>query len=170
MIKKQSVFAVSQQIVLIHNRTSGICGSVLVRAKRQSLSLPVDQIGTDGMSPVHVFPFRSVRIALMVQMVDTIRIDQPTRIVAPACCHVKMQLRPERIDCLRFLRILKDPIQISLIIPDDLQFFIFIRRYIFVCIIIAVRNTKADRNFIDFLSIHVEVQKDFFFLGIYGEP
>ena len=67
----------------------------LVRAQCDRQVLPVDQIGADGVPPVHRSPDGILRMMLIEQMIFPVRIDKTIRIIRPHFWGRKMNFRPE---------------------------------------------------------------------------
>ncbi len=73
----------SQTIILIQNSCPGKSRSLFI-GKQNILRLRIRQeITSTGMSPVHVLPPDSVRIMLMVNVINSIVINQPIGIIEP---------------------------------------------------------------------------------------
>src|SRR5947199_3764765 len=58
---------------------------------------PMDQIGTDGVTPVNLCVERTVRIVLVEEVILPLPLDQPVRIIHPVRWWQEMVVRPMRI-------------------------------------------------------------------------
>ena len=83
-IKSQnSPRSIASHILLINNRTAGKDMSQCITGNSRRQVFPMHKISADGMSPMHISPFGTVRVVLKVQMIFSIFIDQPVGIIHP---------------------------------------------------------------------------------------
>ena len=57
----------------------------------------MDEVTTDGVAPVHVAPFPSVRVVLVEEVIFTIVIDESVGVIDPAALGAEMKLWAERL-------------------------------------------------------------------------
>ena len=90
-----TVFRKSAAVIFIVCHTSGVHRSDLIRVQCDRLMLPVNQVFRYCMTPVHRSPYNVIWVMLIIQMPDTIDINQSVRIVVPVFLRCKMNLWSE---------------------------------------------------------------------------
>ena len=84
-IKSQNTpCSVTGYILLIDNRAARKDMSQCVTGNSWFQMFPMHQVFTDRMSPMHISPFRTIRVILKIQMIFSIFIHQPVSIIHPA--------------------------------------------------------------------------------------
>ena len=82
--RNQRIFAKTGAVVEVDHRTAGINMAEGVAGDGRFELVPVQEIGAHGVPPVHVAPFRTVGVVLIVKMVFTVFVDEAVRVVHPA--------------------------------------------------------------------------------------
>ena len=90
-----TVFRKSAAVIFIVCHTSGVHRTDLIRVQCDRLMLPVNQVFRYCMTPVHRSPYNVIWVMLIIQMPDTIDINQSVRIVVPVFLRCKMNLWSE---------------------------------------------------------------------------
>lgn len=62
------------------------------RLQRDRLLLPMHQVGTGGMAPVHRVPLESVRVVLVVEVVETVVVQGRVDVVHPSAARAEVVL------------------------------------------------------------------------------
>jgi len=98
--------SVTGYIFLIDNRATGKDMSQCIAGDSWFQMFPMHQVFADRMSPMHISPFRAVRIILKIQMIFSIFIHQSVGIIHPAIERSMMENRTElfcigSIKCIR---------------------------------------------------------------------
>ena len=75
--------SITGHILLIDNGTPGEDMPQCVTGNGRSQMFPVHQVFADRMSPMHISPFGTVRVILIIQMIFSIFINQSVSIVHP---------------------------------------------------------------------------------------
>ena len=98
--------SVTRYILLIDNRATGKDMSQCITGNSWFQMFPMHQVFADRMSPMHISPFRAVRIILKIQMIFSIFIHQSVGIIHPAIERSMMVNRAElfRIGCIKSIR------------------------------------------------------------------
>ena len=78
-----SVLAEAAGVLPVHHGAAAEHRSHVVGQELVSELVPMDEIATDSMTPVHVAPIPTVRIVLEEQVVLAVVEDHPVRIVVP---------------------------------------------------------------------------------------
>ena len=81
--RRFAVLAEASGVLPVHHGAAAEHRSHVVGQELVSELVPVDEIATDGMTPVHVAPIPTVRIVLEEQVVLAVVEDHPVRIVVP---------------------------------------------------------------------------------------
>ena len=95
--EQQCIFTESGCIFTVLPSASGKNRTELIRFHHNAFMFPCDQVTAYRISPVHIAPFCTVWIPLMIQEPDPIRINQAIRIVDPAGWRRKVDQRPAGI-------------------------------------------------------------------------
>lgn len=86
---------------VVENRAAAedsiLVGTAGRRRQGDGFVMPMQHIGTGGMSPVHVSPNRALRIVLMEHVITTAKINGTIGIIHPVMSGQKMILRSQRI-------------------------------------------------------------------------
>jgi len=77
------VFPESSRVVFINHATATEDCAESIRPDGIVEMLPMNKIAANGMSPSHVFPLRSVRIILIVEMIFAVAEEHSVRVVHP---------------------------------------------------------------------------------------
>ena len=88
-----TVFRKSAGVIFIVCHTSGVHRSDLIRVQCDRQMLPVNQVFRYCMTPVHRSPYNVIWIVLIIQVPDTIDINQSVWIVVPVFLRCKMNVR-----------------------------------------------------------------------------
>ena len=88
-----TVFRKSAGVIFIVCHTSGVHRSNLIRVQCDRQMLPVNQVFRYCMTPVHRSPYNIIWVMLIIQMPDTIDVNQSVRIVVPVFLRCKMNVR-----------------------------------------------------------------------------
>ena len=88
-----TVFRKSAAVIFIVCHTSGVHRSDLIRVQCDRQMLPVNQVFRYCMTPVHRSPYNVIWIVLIIQVPDTIDINQSIWIVVPVFLRCKMNVR-----------------------------------------------------------------------------
>ena len=88
-----TVFRKSAAVIFIVCHTSGVHCSDLIRVQGNRQMLPVNQVFRYCMTPVHRSPYNVIWVMLIIQMPDTIDVNQSVRIVVPVFLRCKMNVR-----------------------------------------------------------------------------
>ena len=98
--------SVTRYILLIDNRAARKDMSQCVTGDSWFQMFPMYKVLTDRMSPMHISPFRTVRVILKIQMIFSIFIHQSVGIIHPAIERSMMVNRAElfRIGCIKSIR------------------------------------------------------------------
>ena len=83
-------------VLPVHHGAAAEHRSHVVGQELVSELVPMDEITTDGVAPVHVAPIPTVRIVLEEQVVLAVVEDHAVRIVVPAALWRKMELPAQR--------------------------------------------------------------------------
>ena len=88
------IFAATQAraVVPVYHRTARKDGSKAVGVECNGKMLPVHQVGTDGMAPVHGSPYIAIGIVLVEEVVFPFIEDHAIGIVRPHGVGAKMEL------------------------------------------------------------------------------
>ena len=106
-IKNQDApYSIPRYILLIDNRAAGKDMSQCITGNSWGQMFPMYKVLTDRMSPMHISPFRTVRVILKIQMIFSIFIHQSVGIIHPAIERSMMVNRAElfRIGCIKSIR------------------------------------------------------------------
>ena len=101
--RRFTVLAEAAGVLPVHHGAAAEHRSHVVGQELVSELLPMDEITTDGVAPVHVAPIPSVRIVLEEQVVLAVVEDHAVRIVVPTALWRKMELPAQRLAVHRSL-------------------------------------------------------------------
>ena len=82
-------------VLLIHHTRTAENSSPGIRCKSDTFIVPMRQVCTGRVSPVHVSPHRTVRIILEIQVIHAILVEHTVRVVHPAVSRCMMINRTE---------------------------------------------------------------------------
>ena len=78
------ILTVACAVIFIHNSTSREDMPQSITGNRRVEVFPMNQVFAHGMSPMHIPPYRTVRIILEIKVIFTVFINQPVGVIHPA--------------------------------------------------------------------------------------
>ncbi len=96
---------VTGRIILVHNGTAGKDMPHRITGQGNRKMFPMNQVTAYGMPPMHISPYRTVRIILKVKMIFAILINQSVRIIHPTIQRSMVIKRTEFITVGRIERV-----------------------------------------------------------------